>query len=72
MNKSQLSTRWWILLLLSIVIMAQYYTYDNPSALHVQLEDYFTTIDEVSMSKDDSVPYGVGSGKSFTMILPCI
>ena len=52
--------------------MAQYYTYDNPSSLHVQLEDYFTTIDEVSMSKDDSVPYGVGSGKSFTMILPCI
>ncbi len=41
-SKSSLKLRWLILALASFVLLFTYYTYDLPSALQSQMDEYFT------------------------------
>ena len=41
-TKPELPARWLALLLMSLLLLGSYYTYDNPAALHDQLADHFS------------------------------
>ena len=42
LEKSKLTVRWLVLLLLSLLMIGNYYCYDNPSALYSQLAAEFS------------------------------
>ncbi len=54
LTKAELNQRWLMLLFGCLVMASQYYTYDNPSALNAQLQEYFINTGIVTANASDA------------------